>query len=462
MVTTDPLALPTLEAKNDGNNNKSMSTKHTEESTLALNLSLSDEFETASAQQEQEQEDIDMTISISVDEETPQVEAQLPGEEEKLNEHEAQTKFNDNTNRKTTHPYECIGLNIIGPTSLMELATCYGDSCFRQDNDDSSNNRPYFHSTRRLSYSKDSLLSEDSDGEDEGCSGEEEPEDVLPGGLAAGVQYHPKRILVEGWLHKKGTGMDWMGNRSWKARWGRLALASVDGYDIDLPLLLIYWYPSSEVASTAIVLDSAVVLGVDMEDKEWNAYRFEIRNAATKENASIPVTRTFCCPQKARDSWVYAISEALLEYEKEKAAFRKVSNAASFESSPGKSQRLNSYRLRANAAAHHADVCPKSPGVDEVWTGDRFPTTDENQRPPSPTCSPESLIYNSNNLRKFSSPPCSPTPQLYPKAYTPPTSPVRGGPGSPSPSSSPRPKNRIPIPRAARPNKEFLAGESLA
>jgi hypothetical protein len=64
-------------------------------------------------------------------------------------------------------------------------------------------------------------------------------------------------VLVEGWLHKKGTGHDWLSSRAWKARWARLALAKVQGYDSEVPLL-IYWFPP-RVATTAIVLDSTVV-----------------------------------------------------------------------------------------------------------------------------------------------------------------------------------------------------------
>jgi hypothetical protein len=72
----------------------------------------------------------------------------------------------------------------------------------------------------------------------------QEDDDLMTGVLAAGQEYTPKRVLVEGWLHKKGTGHDWLSSRAWKARWARLALAKVQGYDSEVPLL-IYWFPSS-------------------------------------------------------------------------------------------------------------------------------------------------------------------------------------------------------------------------
>ena len=50
-------------------------------------------------------------------------------------------------------------------------------------------------------------------------------EETLPRGVAEGLNYHPKKILVEGWLHKKGTGKDWLGSKSWKPRWARLVVS---------------------------------------------------------------------------------------------------------------------------------------------------------------------------------------------------------------------------------------------
>jgi PH domain len=149
-------------------------------------------------------------------------------------------------------------------------------------------------------------------------------EDLMTGVLKEGVQYRITRIIVEGWLHKKGTGHDWMGSRGWKARWARLAVGIIDGYgNVEVPMLGISWYPTSANNSTVIVLDSTVVLAVDLPNKD-KAHRFEIRHASSRLNSSLPVTRTFtAASRKARDAWVYAISQALLSYEKEKAAIRK-------------------------------------------------------------------------------------------------------------------------------------------
>lgn len=146
--------------------------------------------------------------------------------------------------------------------------------------------------------------------------------------ISPGESYCPNQIMVEGWLYKKGSGNDYMGSRGWKARWGRLCMAQRVGDGSNgnnqVPLLLLYWFPTSSTVSTAIMLDSTVVLGKDLEDKtKWNPYRFEVRHASTKENATLSSTRTFAAPKPARDAWVYAISQALLTHAKAKDRYQK-------------------------------------------------------------------------------------------------------------------------------------------
>lgn len=68
-----------------------------------------------------------------------------------------------------------------------------------------------------------SLLKSDEDDNDE--DGEFD-NDLLPGTLSCGVEYKPTLILAEGWLHKKGTGKDWLGSTSWKARYVKLVVSS--------------------------------------------------------------------------------------------------------------------------------------------------------------------------------------------------------------------------------------------
>ena len=178
-----------------------------------------------------------------------------------------------------------------------------------------------------------------------------------------GISYLIKRVLVEGLLYKKGSGSDWMKSRSWKARWTRLVLGWVEGYgDILVPLLCISWFPQSKSISTVIVLDSTVLLSLDQLEKD-HRHRFEIRHATSKENSTLPESRTFAAPtQKARDSWVFAISEALLSYSKEKAKSRK------------KFPRMTSFRpqhLGLKSALHLEDVFPEPhfTTVEGNWAG---------------------------------------------------------------------------------------------
>jgi hypothetical protein len=145
--------------------------------------------------------------------------------------------------------------------------------------------------------------------------------------------------------------------------------------------MLIYWYPSSAQASTVILLDDTVVLSLDLEDKERrNSHRFEIRHVHKQDSGGsepIATTRTFSAPQKGRDAWVYAISQALLSYEKQKDKHRKRAQMHRAEAIVRRS--------RSPDAGHRSN----SPTYDEVWTGDRFVTV-ELRKPCSPSSSPRS------------------------------------------------------------------------
>lgn len=191
-------------------------------------------------------------------------------------------------------------------------------------------------------YLNTSLESTDTDV----SSDSDEEHDELPGVLQDGVEYRPKRILAEGWLHKKGTGKDWFGSRAWKPRYCRLVvsdltkmsnllcnfvadtlsffffqLAQVENFEVELPLFLVYWYPSSETPSTVISLDSTVVLPMDQDDKDaWNHCCFQIIHA---KGGGEDFKRTFTVPQKGRDAWVLSITQALHDYVKAVAKHKK-------------------------------------------------------------------------------------------------------------------------------------------
>ena len=149
----------------------------------------------------------------------------------------------------------------------------------------------------------------------------------LPGSLRSAVSYDVKEIIAQGWVHKKGTGKDWLGSRAWKPRWSVLALASVPEYEVDVPLLLIYWWSSSEKPSNVIILSNTVVMPVDRyktDDKvvEWNTFAFEVVH--TSEENDDKVTRVFSVPEKERNEWVYEISQCLLGYEKRLKKYRSI------------------------------------------------------------------------------------------------------------------------------------------
>jgi len=285
---------------------------------------------------------------------------------------------------ETFHPSSFEFGRVIGPTNPMELAACPCCQC------GSISNHPPQEELKRHKAILDCIDDEEED-DDEECYDSDEEIEPLPGGISEGVAYQPKRILVEGWLHKKGTGKDWLGSRSWKPRWARLVMASMQGYDIDVPLLMIYWYAAS-AASTVIVLDSTVVFPVDKEDKtRWDAHRFDVRNAKVVSRHK-PVNRTFAVPKKARDAWVYAISQALLMYEKENDRARKALIVETVCEAQQQHGGLNTV-VSVHPANNNSSISP----YDEVWMGDRF-------QPPKRTSSMDGRLNSPPTSPRKSSP----------------------------------------------------------
>jgi len=109
-----------------------------------------------------------------------------------------------------------------------------------------------------------------------------------------------------------------------------LQLARVPGYEAagtDVPVLLIYWFPSSPNPSTTIVLDSTVVVPLDKSDKTlWNAHCLDIIHATSSDSKRI-TRRMTVGNQSARDAWVLTLTQALLDYEKCKAQVKKQKQA---------------------------------------------------------------------------------------------------------------------------------------
>lgn len=140
----------------------------------------------------------------------------------------------------------------------------------------------------------------------------------------------------------------------------------MDGHDIDLPLLEIYWTSTSPTPSTVITLDSAVIVPENLTDSSksnHNPYRFKIRHIKKSINCNelntVQLTRVFSCTQEERDEWLSAINQALLDFEKEKASSRRRSVLSA--SPPQRSTRRMSMSatgdIAPNALFHHHRRC---------------------------------------------------------------------------------------------------------
>ena len=135
--------------------------------------------------------------------------------------------------------------------------------------------------------------------------------------------------IAEGWLSKKGSGHDMIGNRGFKPRWSKLVLMSVpDCVEHEalagmktVPVLHMYWHQYSSAPSSSIVLDNASIAPLEKcNEHSWTAcvHRFEIRD---RSNRNLWV-KTFCAPKNERDQWVEALIVATESHEAEKAKMK--------------------------------------------------------------------------------------------------------------------------------------------
>ena len=108
--------------------------------------------------------------------------------------------------------------NVIGPKSVQGMTAC--PCCNR-----SLGEKQETLDEPLKTFSNGSLFTDD-DSFDESCDDLDEQNYMMPGVLAEGIAYTVKTLLVQGWVHKKGTGMDWIGSRAWKPRWAVLAVSS--------------------------------------------------------------------------------------------------------------------------------------------------------------------------------------------------------------------------------------------
>jgi hypothetical protein len=105
---------------------------------------------------------------------------------------------------------------VIGPTSVEGMTAC--PCCNRRLKEGRQTVGEI-----RVPNGNDSLFKDDcSDTDTEDL---DEEDHMMPGVLADGVAYTVRRTLVQGWVHKKGTGTDWLASRAWKPRWAVLVVS---------------------------------------------------------------------------------------------------------------------------------------------------------------------------------------------------------------------------------------------
>ena len=275
-------------------------------------------------------------------------------------------------------------------STAMLRCPCYEHDSFASDAVEVvATAKPTSHHHHHRAPSRERSLLTAAESLDEDDTSSQYVADHLTGVLENGDEYVIHTIVVEGSLHKKGTGKDLFGSKGWKNRWARLALGRVEGYGdaVDVPLFCVSWYRNSALCSNVIVLDGMVVMKSDLaQGHKWNRHRFDIQHAtaAASNNPTTPATRSFTAPsQKARDAWVYAISQELLSFEKQKAAAAAAYAPASRSAEP-------SFPLFA-VPADENDRKNQRLTVEDGWVRTTSPPSSSGRAPPSSPVLPQSF-----------------------------------------------------------------------
>jgi hypothetical protein len=123
---------------------------------------------------------------------------------------------------------------LIGPRTLTSNSTTSPCPCCNQMNHHGNNNSDRRQVVGELSAAlcaptTRSLLDDDDEDDDisQSIYGMDDDDDhMLPGLLSEDQPYKVQSVIARGWVHKKGTGNDWMRSRGWKPRWAKLVVSS--------------------------------------------------------------------------------------------------------------------------------------------------------------------------------------------------------------------------------------------
>jgi hypothetical protein len=117
---------------------------------------------------------------------------------------------------RSQQPFNC---SVIGPTSVQGMTACPCCNRHKDEGRQTLGEKPVSSSIY------DSLFRDDESDADSSEDLDEQGK-MVPGILSEGVAYTITKVLVQGWVHKKGTGMDWIGSRAWKPRWTALVVSA--------------------------------------------------------------------------------------------------------------------------------------------------------------------------------------------------------------------------------------------
>lgn len=185
---------------------------------------------------------------------------------------------------------------------------------------------PCNHSPEQKSYFE-SLMSKvwsgSASGNESNTTSTEHANQVM---AKASLEYQIKSVLMESWIEKKGSGLDMFGSKSWKSRWCQLVLASIPGYEMDVPVLLVSWHSSMPLPSNIIVLDMKLAITKDSDDISrfcFDVVSEQMSNTTTTTSSSTNMARTFALRSlDERQEWISKINTATRDFQKARKVHR--------------------------------------------------------------------------------------------------------------------------------------------
>jgi len=126
-----------------------------------------------------------------------------------------------------------------------------------------------------------------------------------------------RKVLSEGWIYKKGSGIDFCCSRGWKFRWAKLVMASLPGINDDVPGFAIFRSRRDLDPKQFFCLPKTIVMSTKKYNSEFYSHRFVLIPEGRP-------SRFFSVCEQERDEWVHLLQTAIRDFNCSKRKLEKI------------------------------------------------------------------------------------------------------------------------------------------